>query len=99
MTAEFGFTVTAKRSLRPCAAICLFVAFLGSLVLPGSAAEPPDWEKTIQAFEEQDRVQPPKPGGVLFLGSSTIRLWNTAKAFPEFNTINRGFGVSQRPEP
>jgi lysophospholipase L1-like esterase len=32
---------------------------------------------------------------VLFLGSSTIRLWNTAKAFPELHTINRGFGGSQ----
>jgi len=61
----------------------------------GQAADPPDWEKTIQAFEEQDRQQPPQPGGVLFLGSSTIRLWNTAKAFPEIKTINRGFGGSQ----
>ena len=32
---------------------------------------------------------------VLFVGSSSIRMWDTAKAFPEFATINRGFGGSQ----
>jgi lysophospholipase L1-like esterase len=53
------------------------------------------WESSIRAFEERDRKQPPQPGGVLFLGSSSIRLWDTAKAFSEVPTINRGFGGSQ----
>jgi lysophospholipase L1-like esterase len=74
----------------------LIVILLVFLAARGTyAADPPDWEKTIQAFEEHVRLQPPQPGSVLFLGSSTIRLWNTAKAFPELNTINRGFGGSQ----
>lgn len=70
---------------------------LAFLVVEGAAAavDPPNWEKTIQAFEDQDKKQPPESGSVLFLGSSTIRLWNTAKAFPEVKTINRGFGGSQ----
>jgi lysophospholipase L1-like esterase len=52
-------------------------------------------EKEIRAFEEHDRKQAPEPGGVLFLGSSSIRMWDTAKAFPEARIINRGFGGSQ----
>jgi len=52
-------------------------------------------EKEVRAFEEKDRKQAPEAGGVLFLGSSSIRLWDTAKAFPDTKIINRGFGGSQ----
>ena len=38
---------------------------------------------------------PPAPGGALFIGSSSIRMWDLAKHFPaEENAINRGFGGS-----
>lgn len=37
----------------------------------------------------------PPPGAVLFMGSSSIRLWDTlAQDFPEIPVINRGFGGS-----
>jgi lysophospholipase L1-like esterase len=53
------------------------------------------WEKEIQAFAELDKKEFPKTGGVLFVGSSSIRGWRTvAQDFPEFYTINRGFGGS-----
>jgi len=52
-------------------------------------------EKEVRAFEEKDRKEAPEPGGVLFLGSSSIRLWDTAKAFPQTKITNRGFGGSQ----
>ena len=53
------------------------------------------WEKEIQAFSELDKKDFPKKGGVLFVGSSSIRAWRTVAAdFPEFRTINRGFGGS-----
>ncbi|MDG1491832.1 MAG: hypothetical protein P8R43_08060, partial [Planctomycetota bacterium] len=32
------------------------------------------------------------PGGVLFIGSSTIEFFDLARAFPGVNTINRGIG-------
>ena len=38
---------------------------------------------------------PPAKGGVLFLGSSSIRLWNLAESFPGKEYLNRGFGGSQ----
>jgi lysophospholipase L1-like esterase len=54
------------------------------------------WEKEIAAFEEADRRDPPKKGGVLFIGSSTIKRWTTlAQDFPDHHVINRGFGGSQ----
>jgi lysophospholipase L1-like esterase len=49
----------------------------------------------IVAFEQEDAKQMPSSGAVLFIGSSSIRLWTTlAKDFPEIPVINRGFGGS-----
>jgi lysophospholipase L1-like esterase len=53
------------------------------------------WEKTIAAFEAQDKESPPKLGGIVFYGSSSIKLWDLKKAFPDLAAINRGFGGSQ----
>jgi len=53
------------------------------------------WEPNIRAFEEKDRANPPRPGGIVFVGSSTIVGWNLAKHFPDLPAINRGFGGSQ----
>ncbi len=53
------------------------------------------WEEAIQKFEQQDAEQPPQPGGVVFVGSSSIRLWDLKANFPDLNAINRGFGGSQ----
>lgn len=54
------------------------------------------WENEIAAFERMDRTQPPPKGAVLFVGSSTIRLWTTlAEDFPGQRVINRGFGGSE----
>ena len=53
------------------------------------------FENEIATFEQKDAEQMPAPGGLLFYGSSTIRLWDTAAAFPGLKPINRGFGGSQ----
>ncbi len=53
------------------------------------------WESAIQGFEQQDREQPPTPGGVLFVGSSSIRLWDVQASFPDLKVVNRGFGGSE----
>ncbi|MDX1952088.1 MAG: SGNH/GDSL hydrolase family protein [Verrucomicrobiota bacterium] len=55
-----------------------------------------DWEKEIAAFEAIGRTTPPPTGGILFIGSSSIRLWKTLESdFPNHRVINRGFGGSQ----
>ena len=53
------------------------------------------WEKSIAAFEEADRVQAPAKNGVVFVGSSSIRMWDVKRSFPELPVVNRGFGGSQ----
>lgn len=57
---------------------------------------PERWEKDIAKFEAEDAQERHPYGGLLFVGSSTIRFWKTAEGFPEFdNVINRGFGGSE----
>jgi len=53
------------------------------------------WEREIQSFEKQDAEQSPVPGRAMFIGSSSIRLWDLSKSFPEYDLVNRGFGGSQ----
>ncbi len=53
------------------------------------------WEEHIRKFEQQDRQAPPQPGGILFVGSSSIVRWDLGKFFPDLPVLNRGFGGSQ----
>ncbi|WP_170065538.1 GDSL-type esterase/lipase family protein [Abditibacterium utsteinense] len=49
----------------------------------------------INEFWEADKKQMPPVGAVLFMGSSSIRIWDTlARDFAEIPVINRGFGGS-----
>jgi lysophospholipase L1-like esterase len=52
------------------------------------------WAKEMAAFEEQD-LKNPAIGGVVFVGSSSIRLWDLGKYFPGVPAVNRGFGGSE----
>lgn len=55
---------------------------------------PARFESEIAAFEKWDHQNAVPQNCILFIGSSTIRLWQTADAFPELPVINRGFGGS-----
>lgn len=58
-------------------------------------AKPPNrWESAIQEFEARDREQAPPLNGILFTGSSSIRMWDLERWFPDLPVINRGFGGS-----
>ncbi len=61
---------------------------------PSSEGPPPTkWDEEIAAYEKLDRESPVAPGGVVLLGSSNIRMWNTlADDFPGMNVVNRGVG-------
>src|SRR4051812_8512091 len=72
---------------------------------PLAVAEPPapapaglkvdQFEPEIVRFETSDRAAHPAPGGIVFVGSSSIRRWTTLAAdFPGLPVINRGFGGS-----
>jgi lysophospholipase L1-like esterase len=78
---------------------------LCACLLAGCATTPPNslathksdgWEADIAAFEAADRINPPPKGCIVFVGSSSIRLWKTlAQDFPGLPVVNRGFGGSQ----
>jgi lysophospholipase L1-like esterase len=55
-----------------------------------------EWETDMKRFAAEDAQSPPPRGGVVFTGSSSIRLWETlAQDFPGVPVINRGFGGSE----
>jgi lysophospholipase L1-like esterase len=63
------------------------------LVTPVQAQQ---WESSIRKFEEMDKVNPPKPGVIVFTGSSSIVRWDTVvDDMKPLNVINRAFGGSQ----
>ena len=89
--------------MRRAAALKFFAGFLlvgasmasRSHALEPSASDSAAWKAEMQAFEKLDADKAPPENAVLFVGSSSIRLWDLAKSFPELVAINRGFGGSQ----
>ena len=43
------------------------------------------WEPNIVRFEEQDAAKPPPQNAILFVGSSSIAMWDTKKYFPDLH--------------
>lgn len=81
-------------SRRALFALLLLPAFVP--VLAATTNNPARWEKDIAALEKNDATNPPPQGAVLFIGSSSVRLWKTlAQDFSEYKVINRGFGGSE----
>ncbi len=76
---------------------CFWNAFIYNL---GAANQGPErWVKAIEAFEREDAEDKSLTGGVMFLGSSSIRMWRSlAEDFPRQKVCNRGFGGSTIPD-
>jgi len=61
---------------------------------PGADPDPNRFAKDIDAFEQWDSKNAFPAAPVLFVGSSSIRMWRTREGFPDLPVINRGFGGS-----
>jgi len=86
--------LAAARLAAILAGFCLVLAspFAAAQLQTGSAI----WEQDIQKFEATDKANPPKPGAILFIGSSSIEHWkDVASDFPDKRVLNRGFGGSR----
>ena len=60
---------------------------------------PDRFEADIRKYEEADRTNPPAPGSIVFIGSSSIRRWQAlGEDFPGLPVLNRGFGGSEYPD-
>jgi len=82
----------------------LFVFVMGSFaifrlvepaLLHGGESSHLRWKDEMAAFERQDERNGIEEGGVIFTGSSSIRMWDLAVSFPGRKLMNRGFGGSQ----
>lgn len=63
---------------------------------PPTEESPLRWEAAIAAFETEDAAETPPDNALLFVGSSSIRLWNTLKEdMAPMPVIQRGFGGSK----
>lgn len=76
-----------------------FLLVLLLLVLPIALPATPDpdparFAAEIAGFDEADAKSPPEKGGVVFAGSSSIRLMPMKELFPDLKGLNRGFGGS-----
>jgi len=78
----------------------LFLVAFPSLCCLSTAADIADpnplrFQKEIKRFNWQDAKSSYPEQAVLFIGSSSIYTWKTARDFPALPIINRGFGGSQ----
>lgn len=73
--------------------LLLFAAPANAQLAPAASGQ---WEPAIRQFEAADAAHPPAPGGIVFVGSSSIQKWTSLAAdFPTLNVLNRGFGGSR----
>ena len=64
-----------------------------------ASAAPEKWAKEIEKYAQADALKAPAKGGVVFIGSSSIRRWTSlATDFPGVTLLNRGFGGSELPD-
>jgi lysophospholipase L1-like esterase len=76
--------------------ICFLLLFYFS---NNAAAQQPAFWNEIQAFRKQDSITPPPEHPVLFVGSSSFRIWKDLEDdFRSYDVINRGFGGSTFPD-
>lgn len=76
----------------------LIVLFTGCYIpslLGQKQVDPARFESAIQSFEKADAEGFPGKGGIVFVGSSSIRMWKTIdQDFEGFPVLRRGFGGS-----
>ncbi|HEU4747518.1 MAG TPA: SGNH/GDSL hydrolase family protein [Gemmatimonadaceae bacterium] len=86
--------------------LAISVAALAACAAPPPAAAPTPAARAVPAtepfaediarFEAADRTSPRRHGGVLFVGSSSIRLWPALGSdFPGVDVVQRGFGGAE----
>lgn len=81
-----------KKHLRYLFLLTLYLSCLPAL--QAQDQKPPFWDE-IQTLKQQDSLQQPPRQAILFVGSSSFRMWdNLQEMFPNHQIINRGFGGS-----
>jgi lysophospholipase L1-like esterase len=78
------------------ALLCATLSFAGARLWAAedtSGSGDRSWEESMAAFAAADLQAAPSSGGIVFVGSSSIRLWrDLEKQWEAARVINRGFG-------
>lgn len=72
--------------------LLLISLLINSLLFAQADPDPERFRKAIDEFNTWDSKNTLPDDYILFVGSSSIRMWKTAEAFPQYKTANRGFG-------
>lgn len=96
MRIPFVPVVTTAIIAAAACAVLLNAAAASASSLQASPHSSTQWEREISAFEKHDQASPPPKGAVVFVGSSSIRLWkDLGTTFLPKLVLNRGFGGSE----
>jgi len=87
-------------TILPAMVLALLAIILFSWPVDGQNEEidknsPLRFKRDIDWIVEWDSKNSVPDDAVLFVGSSSIRMWATSRSFPDMKVINRGFGGSQ----
>src|SRR5262245_11980886 len=79
-----------------CAVIALLAGY-GAAIIDTSAVSTPTNSGRTRWRRSNNKIARCRlrPGGIVFIGSSSIRLWDLARYFPNMPVVNRGLGGSQ----
>ncbi|MGY4386655.1 lysophospholipase L1-like esterase [Pedobacter sp. UYP24] len=65
------------------------------LLSPAAFGQHKPFWNDIQEFKKNDSITIPPKNGIVFVGSSSLRMWkDLEETFKSYNAINRGFGGS-----
>ena len=88
---------TTGRNARMASALLVLATLAAErCTLPAQDASPTRFQAAIDAFLEQDKVNPPPRQAILFVGSSIFRQWdNLERQMAPLPVFNRAFGGSR----
>lgn len=74
--------------------VLLMISYLSAVAQEKTGPE--RFESDIASYEEYDKAHPFPEGAVLFVGSSSVKMWKTMDDdLSQVTAVNRGFGGSQ----
>ena len=89
-----NISLIRKYQIIPVKLLLILLVFTLSVNAQTPDPDPERFGDPIQFFMRYDSKNSYKENAILFVGSSSIRMWPTAESFPEKYVINRGFGGS-----
>ncbi|WP_240755347.1 GDSL-type esterase/lipase family protein [Pedobacter sp. SYP-B3415] len=82
-----------KKNLTGSLLFLLLTTFM-AVNVHAQGSRPPFFDE-VQAFKKKDSTHRPAAGGIVFVGSSSVRMWSDLEnRYKAYNAINRGFGGS-----